>query len=54
MGKTLIKDMLIDACKRNDEKAISFLTQLCLDNSVSIESIREWSKETTDEARPSN
>jgi len=53
MKRSLIKDMLIDACKRNDEKAISFLTQLCLDHNVSIERIKEWSKETTDEARPS-
>ena len=40
MASNLIKDMLAQAAHDKDEKAVAFLTQLCLDSRIPIETVR--------------
>ncbi len=39
----LIQDMLRTAVDNKDTQSISFLTKLCLDHEIPMETIKEWS-----------
>ena len=39
----LVQDMLRTAIDNKDTQSISFLTKLCLDHKIPMETIKEWS-----------
>jgi len=53
MASDLIKDMLAQAARDKDEKAVAFLTQLCLDSHIPIETVRAWVSAKTTETQSS-
>ena len=53
MGNTMIKEMLAHAARHKDESAIAFLTQLCLDSEVPIDTVNKWIEQGFEtESRP--